>query len=510
MTSNGIVAQTSSHTGAAERVLVPRLVDGAGCVTLSDGRLRFGGQAASATLPPLPAGLTGVLAGLARNTRTMATMLDVVTDTDGPALAGMLFVHLARFSSQGLLAHHLVVDHEEYASIEPTGMNYRFLVQPIVAGKQMHLSRFTILRRDGDHMVMESGLGHGMIRIRNATLMALLGMLANPLTPEELNRSAGALGLSTDVVSGFLTLLANGGHLAAPDEAERADLAMWNARDLLFHMSSRFGRMGGPYGGNFRHIDEVEPAPAVRPLPAGERTPLPVPVLEELVRDDPPLQRVVEERRSIYTYGREPITLEDLGEFLYRVARVRWAGTMPVSSQVTHRNGDMEVSSRPVPSGGRGYELELYLTVAECTGLTPGMYHYDPTGHQLTLIRPAGSHTDQMLMYAGIASPGIRPQVLITLAARFRRMMWKYDRLAYAATLKHVGVMMQQMYLAATAMHLAPSAQGSGNLEAFAAATGCDPVVEGSVGEFILGSTRGRPRPNRPTMMYPESPEMAP
>jgi hypothetical protein len=44
------------------------------------------------------------------------------------------------------------------------------------------------------------------------------------------------------------------------------------------------------------------------------------------------------------------------------------------------------------------------------------------------------------------------------------------------------------MYCVATAMGLAPCALGAGDPAAFAAATGLDPLGEGTVGEFILGS----------------------
>jgi SagB-type dehydrogenase family enzyme len=67
-------------------------------------------------------------------------------------------------------------------------------------------------------------------------------------------------------------------------------------------------------------------------------------------------------------------------------------------------------------------------------------------------------------------------------------MMWKYESMAYAATLKHVGVLYQTMYLVARAMGLAPCALGGGNADGFAAAAGTDPYVESSVGEFVLGS----------------------
>jgi SagB-type dehydrogenase family enzyme len=66
--------------------------------------------------------------------------------------------------------------------------------------------------------------------------------------------------------------------------------------------------------------------------------------------------------------------------------------------------------------------------------------------------------------------------------------MWKYQSMAYALTLKHVGVLYQVMYCVATAMGLAACALGGGDSDAFAEATGLDYLAETSVGEFILGS----------------------
>jgi SagB-type dehydrogenase family enzyme len=60
--------------------------------------------------------------------------------------------------------------------------------------------------------------------------------------------------------------------------------------------------------------------------------------------------------------------------------------------------------------------------------------------------------------------------------------------IAYSLILKHVGVVYQTMYLAATAMGLAPCALGCGDSDRFARAAGIDYYVESSVGEFLLGS----------------------
>ena len=79
------------------------------------------------------------------------------------------------------------------------------------------------------------------------------------------------------------------------------------------------------------------------------------------------------------------------------------------------------------------------------------------------------------------------PQVALLLSARFGRVMWKYESMAYALVLKHVGVLYQTLYLTATAMGLAPCGLGGGNSDAFCAAAGCDAFEQTTVGEFIIG-----------------------
>ena len=67
-------------------------------------------------------------------------------------------------------------------------------------------------------------------------------------------------------------------------------------------------------------------------------------------------------------------------------------------------------------------------------------------------------------------------------------MNWKYEGVAYALILKHVGVLYQTFYLVATAMGLAPCGLGGGDSDLFARAAGLDYASETSVGEFIVGS----------------------
>jgi len=75
-------------------------------------------------------------------------------------------------------------------------------------------------------------------------------------------------------------------------------------------------------------------------------------------------------------------------------------------------------TTRPYPSGGSSYELELYLAVANCAGLARGFYHYDADRHALMPIEVRPHELDAMLTAAGFAMDASRPpQILLTIAA---------------------------------------------------------------------------------------------
>jgi SagB-type dehydrogenase family enzyme len=157
--------------------------------------------------------------------------------------------------------------------------------------------------------------------------------------------------------------------------------------------------------------------------------------------------------------------------------------------------GSLETVTGPNPSGGGLDELEFYLAVRLAAGLEPGLYRYDRFGHRLEHISGPARPVRRLIEAAQRATGGSEasaqtypPQLVVLLAARFGRVGWSYETLAYSLILKHVGVAFQTMYCVATAMGLAPCALGAGDPAVFAEATGLDPLTEGTVGEFILGS----------------------
>jgi SagB-type dehydrogenase family enzyme len=405
------------------------------------------------------------------------------------------YYYLECLTRRGLLCHSAHANGRRLATL--VAVSAAFVARPAraVADRRYILSRFAYLRREHGQAVLESPLAHARVILDDCRTAALVAAQATPATAEEL--TAQVSGISVDAVLGVLTLLLRAGMLAEAGaeesyvEDDDPALQPWAFHDLLFHARSRLGRFDAPYGGTYHLAGRIAPPAALKPAPAGQTRPLDRPDLDLLQRDDPPLAWVQERRRSARDFdAQRPITDRQLGEFLFRVARVKDCRQEEVMTP--HGPIHMDFASRPYPAGGGLYELELYAAVNVCTNLDPGLYHYDPSRHLLTRLCGRTAEVAVLLRDAAesTAIPEDHLQVLLILAARFLRLAWKYESIAYALTLKHVGVVFQTMYLAATAMGLAPRAIGGGDADLFARAAGTDYRVETSVGEFLLGSQR--------------------
>src|SRR5262249_58388830 len=113
--------------------------------------------------------------------------------------------------------------------------------------------------------------------------------------------------------------------------------------------------------------------------------------------------------------------------------------------------------------------LALYGLVDTGEGRAGGFYHYAAGGHALVPIGIRSYELDALWAGARFArgAPAV-PQIVITIAARFGRVSWKYSSIAYALILKDVGALMQTLYLMATDMGLGGCAIGFANIELFA------------------------------------------
>ena len=203
---------------------------------------------------------------------------------------------------------------------------------------------------------------------------------------------------------------------------------------------------------------------------------------------------MLERRRSERQYDESrPISLRDLGALFDRAARIRSKQNIQVGNFMGRTTG-FEVTRRPYPNGGASYELEIYPIVDRCDGLESGMYHYDAATHELVRITGRTPEVEQILSDANLATAfTANPQIVLAFTARFARVMWKYKSISYGVILRNTGALYQTFYLAATELGLSPCGIGSGNSLLFARASGLDPVIEGTVGDFILGGPPSAP-----------------
>jgi SagB-type dehydrogenase family enzyme len=406
---------------------------------------------------------------------------------------------------QALVVRSLALDSgQAMLSVVPLQPRSRFHPVLLKPWMSVRLSRFAQLRTDGSEYRLESPIAQHRVVLHRPEALWLIGSLARGTT---VAGCADALPQPSGVLVAALSYLCAAGIVVCADdqvsfaEDDEAALAGWSALDLMFHTRSTIGRHDEDVGATFPKERSREPV--VKPPMEGTEIPLHRPSWKQLVTNDPPLTAAIEARSSVRSYAEAPPTAAELGELLYRSARVRSVSGLSapghhlVATEPPNGAG-AERSDRPYPSGGACHELELYVTVGHCAGLDPGVYHYDPLNHVLELINVDQKISGELLKCASrMANMDSLPPLLITITARIGRLSWKYEGLVYSLVLKHVGVLTQNLYLVCAAMRLGSCALGSANIDLTARAFGIDWRAEPSVGQFIVGGLpTGRPGRN--------------
>jgi SagB-type dehydrogenase family enzyme len=438
-------------------------------------------------------------AGAADRVQELRTGLRLASFSSRRSADKELDVLVRRLARHGLLEYRLRRPRgaEDLVVIEPQVADYWPQTAKLGDADVLVLSRFAYLRRRGNDLVLESPRAGALFRICDPQIATVIATLSTPQPIKRLRRHGGfpgieLLGLLADCEILFKVKAAAGSGLR-PTEGDE-NLVLWDFHDLLFHARSTEGRHANPLGGTSPYAGVIAPLPAVRPAWPGKKIDL-----GEVSAGPPPapsrVAALLRERHSTRDFddGR-PITLAELARFLDATARV-----LAKSERSDYGDGGPVVgyATRPYPSAGASYALELYLAVDNCDGLVRGFYHYDADEHALVPIDARAEDLDALLAGAAFAmGAAAAPQVLITIAARFGRVSWKYSALAYELILKDVGVLMQTLYLTATDTGLGACAIGTANIDLFAKMTGIEFHVEGAVGQFAIGRAAQSPAPD--------------
>jgi SagB-type dehydrogenase family enzyme len=373
-----------------------------------------------------------------------------------------------------------LVPHSRYFAAEAVSLD---LDEPLL------ISRFAYIRHETD-LVLHSPLGLAHLILESADALVVYHRLCKGASAAELIATLAGRASEADVLELLRMMIVcriveRVPPAGAAEDARARALRMWEFHDLLMQAESRFGRSLRGIGGDHRFLNQIEAPPAVKPISwPGARIPLHVPP------PDAPFARVTLEqalatRKSASAQGVEPISLIEVGEFLYRTARILSLSDVPWPREFPHGGA---YTRRAYPCGGARYEQELYLSVDRCSGLDRGFYYYDALDHQLVEVTKPTRQLEQLLQFSTMASGGTRAQILVTIASRFQRTSWKYRGLAFALQLKNAGVLLAHMYLVAAGMGLASRALGVSDSDLFSRLAGLEYVEESSIAEFQLGS----------------------
>jgi SagB-type dehydrogenase family enzyme len=138
---------------------------------------------------------------------------------------------------------------------------------------------------------------------------------------------------------------------------------------------------GGGEGTDYREKAGLPAAAALRGRaaeggePGGKKRSarLPAISLPEAEYRGMPLEEAIRKRRSVRTYSGTPMAIAELSSLLFSAQGI-----------TGERYG---TKLRAAPSAGALYPIEVYVIVHNVSGLTPGLYHYDPFRHGLTELR---------------------------------------------------------------------------------------------------------------------------
>jgi oxazoline/thiazoline dehydrogenase len=394
----------------------------------------------------------------------------------GPLELSKMHFVLEQLKRFGLIDYVVEVSDNISYRIEPFGPTPDLPVNVSIGlDEQFIFSRFAYMRRDGSSLLLESPTIDLAVRGLSPRSCSVLALLTNGLSAEEISKSIHSE--DSPGIAEVLALLFHFGFIYPCGGDDIPELRTWEFHDLLFHKKSRISGFNPRIGATFRFGSVLSAPPAFKPCMSEGKLALHKPDMERLIRHDQTLTRILQERRSIRFAGNVPLTIGQLGDFLFRATNIKNRREVDGLMTVSH----------PYPSGGALNELEFYVVANNCSGLPRGAYHYRLDEHTLEQLDVSENAIDDLITGAVLSCGALSmsPHALILITSRFRRIQWKYEGIAYRLVLLNVGAVLQTMYLVATAMGLNPCALGSGYLDRLGQTSWFE---EGTVAEFMLNA----------------------
>jgi SagB-type dehydrogenase family enzyme len=408
-------------------------------------------------------------------------ILEKQSEGDSSLSRFCLFIELLK--KNGLVDYYFNFDSSEEVILSPSSLSFKIssLNSNNINFKRCSyiLSRFAYFRRQEDKMILECPLTPFRISLNamyfNRFLSCVNGT-ENLMNYEHKNLQA------EKTWNTFISLLIEFKVIHSVQDKESEHLQIWEFHDLIFHSNSRRGAFDDNirFGATYRFQNKMTPPLTFKSIGDDSAIKLYKPNLDELAISDFPFSKVLESRRSIRDHSAsKKITLERLGEFLYRSIGLREVVKMPIQ----------DVLFKPYPAAGAIHEIDFYLVINVCNGIESGVYYYHPLKHTIYKKDVDESYIQKIIYNAkvGMGIAETAPQIVFVLTSRFKKIAWKYEKMSYRCTMITMGAIFQTMSLVATSMNLASCIVGSGDSSLFAEALNINSLEEGAIGEFALG-----------------------
>lgn len=309
-------------------------------------------------------------------------------------------------------------------------------------------------------------------------VVALGRLSADAWQPLESLRSEHGVDVVGKLLEHGLLVADDEAHVTARTSDEAVRAGHWRALSAVHHRHSRWTgidtleaerRCGRETDRSLLEQLGAPEAPVREHCAAGERI--------ALARGAAtPLESLVRTRVTCRNYARGRAVPQDLfAQTLFRAFGARAVSDQP----------GIRVMKRAVPSAGGLHSTGAYLLVQEVEGVQPGLYHYHPIDHALEPLRAIDRAETAALALRLVAGQRhfMDAQVIVVLAARFRRTFWKYrdHAKAYRAVILDAGHLSQMVYLAATECGLAAFVTAAVNEVDIERMFALDPAREGVI-----------------------------
>lgn len=153
------------------------------------------------------------------------------------------------------------------------------------------------------------------------------------------------------------------------------------------------------------------------------------------------LDDVLKNRKSIREFSKEPLSLKEISTLLF------------YSSGIIHKGETWDESSRPYPSAGARYPLEIYPVMLNSKEINNGIYHYNLKEHSLECISE-GDYKDKLFEYTNWQEMVKNASMVLLISAVFKRTEMKYGDRGYRYVFLDAGHMTQNIYLVSTSIEV--------------------------------------------------------